>query len=1432
MTVSISAAVRPSSRSGGTRWAARRLATALLSAVSSGRALLPVLLAATLVSTAGFAEGPSVRGSVIGADGEPARGLHIELIDRTLPSADSPRPSTHTDATGAFELEARAPGLFILRVLEPATAPSPATPREAGPARAPPPPAQERARVLTTLRLGPLVEDALLSPIQLGPRRSVRVTVRSGGRPVVGAPIFVGDAPDARDATPTAADGAVELSLRPDERELAVVAPGLAPQIVSSESSEPNDELVVELSPGVPRLLRVRSPTGDAAISGASIRLGSLRTPIGATDERGEIVLRFPDRRPVRLVVEDDAGRFDAEVDVPPDEKAPLEITLEPWTLLTGRVLDAETQQPVAGALVWEGEQPQRAAVTDAAGSYALRSASFDRVTGVELHVQARGFVPSRATGSGEPHTRIEMPSAALEPAWTLEGIVRDVEGHPIEGVAVAWREPGWRRTPEGGAARSDEDGRFQLWGLPFGHRLIIRATSPGFETRYGEVVAPPRRGTPETIELVLERAAWITGRLVDADGVPVAGCEVLVAHGASWWHYAPWASQVRNHYVPERATTDTEGVFLARAPASEISVRARTLGTGELSLPVIDLTALDPLSSSRGTDQIGLAIAEPEPPVFDLGTLQLERGALRRGVVVDSEGEPLAGVTLTLGVPAPPPRTSWLAFEDRLEVVSASDGSFELEGSSDLLTSLFVRAEKAGYWHPESIPVEPPHEAPLRITMLRTHTVRGYVVWSSGATAAHARVRWSTASHDSNPRMRPDETDELIADPDGGFSFRGVSEGEIILRASVAGSGVASITVELGAEADLSDEVELVLEPGAVLEGAVVGDRGEPVVGAALHVQRRREGRSGWDRLASAVADAEGLFRVEGIGAGRIQIMVRHRAYLAKTLDVELEPEGRFLEIKLARGVEVRGWVRDSRGEPVAGARIHGTHYRGSGSMSGGGVGGATTRSDGSFTIEGMEPGIYSLTAGREDGPSASTAPFRVGPDPVDGIEIVVPDGVALEGVVVGLTPWETGSSVVRASQGRPGSSSKTAWISSTDFRFRFDGLAPGTWNVYVISPAGRVEEDVLIEPGIEPAELVLQLDRGQNTVRGIVLRDGEPVAGASVSWHRPGAENQGGWAGSDATTDALGRFLLDRLPDGDITVIATFDGGHPTETLSLTGDADIVLEVESAEVEVLLTDRTTGEPVEGVEVGLFHRPSPYTSMALASGRTGPDGRAFLAASPAVVQLHARHPDYADGRVDDLDLHAGHNPQIRLELDRGEELAVLPLGADGEPIPPGLAGFTAYSAEGRSLGSVTTDDTGIARLGKLAERPAWLWLHAEGHASEIVAVASSSEPLLVRLSRGGSVRVDVPDLAATGELGFVSASAVTPWAGRKGTLSRLRAGSSIIVDGAGHIARLPAGAVELAIKAIGSQERFTVTAWIVEGETVEVIAERAEPER
>ena len=290
------------------------------------------------------------------------------------------------------------------------------------------------------------------------------------------------------------------------------------------------------------------------------------------------------------------------------------------------RVVDQSAKQPLAGVTlkVFIDSKVVRQHVTDESGRLVipLPREKFDRLT---VTARKDGLAPKKVY-LRRPTPGFETPRSyalAMGPGTSIGGIVRDAEGHPIEGVIVTPYEGNARDNVrealdlDNVTARADRDGRWHIDIIPadfdlgylsfsFAHPEFLRPfDSSRFEASAAREELRGRRAVT-----VLHRGIPVSGRVVDHEGRPIAGASVRLG---------------KDQWAPAEKT-DADGRF-----------RCKSAAATENDLTVQANGYAPEVRSVRASD--GLAPLE----------FRLNPGRMIRGQIVDPTGKPLAGAFVTV---------------------------------------------------------------------------------------------------------------------------------------------------------------------------------------------------------------------------------------------------------------------------------------------------------------------------------------------------------------------------------------------------------------------------------------------------------------------------------------------------------------------------------------------------------------------------------------------------------------------------------------------------------------------------------------------------------------------------------------------------------------------------------------------------------------
>jgi len=422
----------------------------------------------------------------------------------------------------------------------------------------------------------------------------------------------------------------------------------------------------------------------------------------------------------------------------------------------------------------------------------------------------------------------------------------------------------------------------------------------------------------------------------------------------------------------------------------------------------------------------------------------------------------------------------------------------------------------------------------------------------------------------------------EFTALPPGRFTLAASKTGYVTLQFGQRRSFAAGRPIQLN-DAQALDAIDIALPRAGVITGRVIDDTGEPIVGVNVSAMRRQFA-NGVRRLTGVgrpvETDDRGVYRLFGLAPGSYYVQTTS-SFLSESL-----PFGSFYHPGTANPAEagrirvgtgqvqsgvdlllrptslatLSGALVDAgRGAPLAGGTVR-AHSVGSTWESTAGV----VRPDASFSIAGVPPGDYALTASGRD-PETGTElwgrlPLTVTGDDLDGLVVSATPGgrasgqITFEGGVV--PPFRPAALNLFSDAARPGESSGgPVGTIRGDWTFELGRLhgarlirltrLPRGWVLKSVRLGGRdITDTGIVFTGTEDvAGIQIVLSDRPTTITGRVLdQRGDVVDDCAVVVF---AEDPARWTWpsrfiATGRPDLDGRFTITGLPAGPYRIIA----------------------------------------------------------------------------------------------------------------------------------------------------------------------------------------------------------------------------------------------------------------------------------------------------
>jgi protocatechuate 3,4-dioxygenase beta subunit len=550
---------------------------------------------------------------------------------------------------------------------------------------------------------------------------------------------------DARDETQLAetrsdSSGRFAIQLERGQRvDLAASADGFADLRVPDRYAGECVEVV--LSRGCILSGRITRASDGAAVAGAALRVFRYGGPStisfrSTSNAAGEY--RFTGLPSERMVLEvlprDDQSPGWIHLEFRSDGTLVTDVKVEPGLRVRGRVTDAATGAPIAGAEVGEGWTFRRKVASDADGAYELPGFGSSGVP--DVHVRAKGYGRQLRQHLPPPVDGVIAADFALIAAQRAVGRIVDAGDAPVADAyvaAVASSFTGEGQLAEWPSTRSGPDGRFAVADLHPQIHHVLFVQKPGAATVVYEFPASEAGAAELDLgDVRLPPPALLTGRVVDDHGDGVADAEVVLL-GANADRYRmqgdhPPERDPLEHYVgSRRGRSDDLGRFsFADLPAGTFRVGAQARGRPPSKQVEVSLAASETKS--------GVEVVLP-------GSMKIA------GRVVAPSGEAVAGVRVAA--------RQLIPNGDEASVASDRDGSFELKGLTAGHYTLEAETysddpddPKALLLHTVLADVEA-GVADLRFEMLRGAPITGSLVDERGAPVAGAWVEARRAGQD-----------------------------------------------------------------------------------------------------------------------------------------------------------------------------------------------------------------------------------------------------------------------------------------------------------------------------------------------------------------------------------------------------------------------------------------------------------------------------------------------------------------------------------------------------------------------------------------------------------------------------------------------------------------------------------------------------------
>ena len=519
----------------------------------------------------------------------------------------------------------------------------------------------------------------------------------------------------------------------------------------------------------------------------------------------------------------------------------------------------------------------------------------------------------TRATEQREPVAA--DPATGGRPATTGSLSVRVLFSDgatPASGIRLAVKN---RSNPDpfhrAARLRTDANGAARVAGIEVGRYFVETDRESSFRHQ-AEIEA----GEETRMTIVMKKGLEVTGIVVNRDGTPVPGAEIMLEYFA-----------MSPTKIEPVATTGADGRFTVRDAMPHCCISAIAKGY---------VPSMGPLLQTRqGAVELRLVLPGPAGVIT--------------GRVEDQNGDPIARALVRIGVDdgnrmkhqGTLPDGSFGVAPIPLEVYTDEEGNFRAESVTPGSVAIGVRSTGLAPFR-GTCNVFADRETTKFVRLLRGAVCTGTVRDSAGAPMTGVEVRSGQRSTIGELQAR--------TTADGTYRLAGLPPGEVEMVA--VDKDRTRVQKTLRVSDGQSVEWNATFSVGTPLHGRVLTDGGDPVVNGTIYVIAPRKGERPRSIVGRTRTDREGRFRVPRCPEG-VSVQFSGRGYKNANRSDVVPGDGEivFRVHKVEFNVTVKGRVVGPFGEPIGGARVE--------------CGSKSARTDigtGGFTIGRLSAGSYQV--------------------------------------------------------------------------------------------------------------------------------------------------------------------------------------------------------------------------------------------------------------------------------------------------------------------------------------------------------------------------------------------------------------------------------------------------------------------------------------
>ncbi|MHC4937633.1 MAG: carboxypeptidase regulatory-like domain-containing protein [Planctomycetota bacterium] len=526
-----------------------------------------------------------------------------------------------------------------------------------------------------------------------------------------------------------------------------------------------------------------------------------------------------------------------------------IDFRLKKGKTLTGKVLDAQSLQPIAEAVVGEGwEDYHKTSTTDDQGAFSL--ANVDTAPNRMFTVRAKGYLPQERQSDGTGSLEFKLNKSEV-----LEGKVVDREDKPVPGARVYLHRIKYAeghkpsgRTRWRNLTVADENGKFSFENVLPGQVAVVAFDKNSAPGEFGPITVQLGVPPPVDVKVQMREGVTVEGEVRDTQENPIPNIKVELQR---WFFKAEGYKWVTQYVWYENPSwySDEKGKFILKGAIP-----------GSLWLSVWD----------QNYGWTGKQVKGVDGQRID-GVILSFAGEAIEGVFLDHNGEPVPGASVQAQGPKNTPQRTWRWTSTdamgRFKLAGLKPGDYDLTG--------YLHSSQA-----EPLKDIPAGTTNVELKLKSTQLLKASVLSVlSGRPLTQFQVQINASRMPGQRNRGGTSWSGEIKSPDGKFE-RPVKPGTYTMVVKARGHAPQVINGIVVEEHIPPQEQFFQLDQGGGIQGVLRGADGKPMKSRWIQAQVQRapgEQRQPYDYMMGGhdTTDFEGRFFIEGVAPGTYRIQV-----------------------------------------------------------------------------------------------------------------------------------------------------------------------------------------------------------------------------------------------------------------------------------------------------------------------------------------------------------------------------------------------------------------------------------------------------------------------------------------------------------------------------------------------------------------------------